>query len=169
MDRVRHHLRSSELEIEYAEGEAGGAAAENTLGGQVRMLRARGSVLLTSDDNQTVTGDRAEFDVLKDRATVSGHVVVTQGKNVLKGEKLVIDMKTGQTFFDTGSTAVSAGGTGKACPPGRICAVFVPSQAAGAGKTGKPAPRAPARTGSSGWSTRSNLGGPDLRHLHASE
>jgi lipopolysaccharide export system protein LptA len=36
-------------------------------------------------------------------------VVVSQGKNVIKGEKLVVDLKTGQSHFETGDAAATPG------------------------------------------------------------
>ena len=49
--------------------------------------------------------------------TVGGNVVLMQGKNVLKGDRLVIDLKTGESRFEnTGNTAAG----------GRIRALFVP-------------------------------------------
>jgi hypothetical protein len=48
---------------------------------------------------------------------VGGNVVLTQGENVLKGERLVIDLKTGESRFENpGSTASG----------GRIRALFMP-------------------------------------------
>jgi hypothetical protein len=48
---------------------------------------------------------------------VGGNVVLTQGKNVLKGDRLVIDLKTGESRFE------NPGETGSG---GRIRALFVP-------------------------------------------
>jgi lipopolysaccharide export system protein LptA len=49
---------------------------------------------------------------------VGGNVVLTQGENVLKGDRLVIDLKTGQSRFENTATS-NAGG-------GRIRALFMP-------------------------------------------
>ena len=55
-------------------------------------------------------------------------MVLTQGKNVLKGDRLVIDLKTGESRFEnTGNTAAG----------GRIRALFLPKQNGGEdGKSG---------------------------------
>jgi lipopolysaccharide export system protein LptA len=51
--------------------------------------------------------------------TVGGNVVLTQGKNVLKGDRLVIDLKTGESRFEnSGNTAAG----------GRIRALFMPKE-----------------------------------------
>jgi hypothetical protein len=55
--------------------------------------------------------------------TVGGNVVLTQGKNVLKGDRLVIDLKTNESRFEnTGNTATG----------GRIRALFMPKEDAAA-------------------------------------
>jgi hypothetical protein len=53
------------------------------------------------------------------QVTVGGNVVLTQGKNVLKGDRLVIDLTTGESRFEN---------TGNAATGGRIRALFMPKQ-----------------------------------------
>ncbi len=64
-------------------------------------LRARKKVSIVSKDGQTATGDWAEVDVKKNLATLGGAVVLTQGKNIVKGTKVDIDMNTGQATIKT--------------------------------------------------------------------
>jgi lipopolysaccharide export system protein LptA len=89
-------------------------------GTQISKIEARGDVIITSDQDQTTTSDWALYDVPAQLVTVGGNVVLMQGKNVLKGDRLVIDLKTGESRFENpGDT-----GTG-----GRIRALFVPNDA----------------------------------------
>ena len=60
----------------------------------IKRLEARGSVVVTQKD-QVVTGDLAVFDTKANSITMSGGVVLTQCKNVLKGDRLTVDMTTG--------------------------------------------------------------------------
>jgi lipopolysaccharide export system protein LptA len=60
----------------------------------VRRLEARGNVIVTQND-QTVTGELGIFDVKANTVTMSGGVILTKDKNVLKGDSLVVDMTTG--------------------------------------------------------------------------
>lgn len=60
----------------------------------VRRLEARGGVIVTQND-QTVTGELGVFDVKANTVTMSGGVILTKDKNVLKGDSLVVDMTTG--------------------------------------------------------------------------
>lgn len=95
-----------------------GLGANN--GTQISKIEARGEVVITSDQDQTTTSDWALYDVPAQLVTVGGNVVLMQGKNVLKGDRLVIDLKTGESRFENkGSTAAG----------GRIRALFMPKEA----------------------------------------
>ena len=99
----------------------------------IRRLEARGSVVITQKD-QVVTGDTAIFDTKANLMTMAGgpggQVVLTQCKNVLRGDRLKVDMTTGvsrvesdsgkvQGMFDQGSQGCgSAPGGGAAPAPG---------------------------------------------------
>jgi len=68
---------------------------------QIRRLEAEGKVLINQKD-QTVVGDKGWFDMRSQTAQITGHVVLTQGTNVGRGERLSIDLKTGQYKLDGG-------------------------------------------------------------------
>ena len=99
---------------------AGGVGAGAEKGTQISKIEARGEVVITSDQDQTTTSDWALYDVPAQMVTVGGNVVLMQGKNVLKGDRLVIDLKTGESRFENkGNTAAG----------GRIRALFMPKEA----------------------------------------
>ena len=60
----------------------------------IRRLEARGNVVVTQKD-QVVTGETAVFETKTNLITMLGGVVLTQGKNVLRGDRLMVDMTTG--------------------------------------------------------------------------
>ena len=60
----------------------------------IRRLEARGNVVVTQKD-QVVTGENAVFETRTNLITMLGGVVLTQGKNVLRGDRLMVDMTTG--------------------------------------------------------------------------
>jgi lipopolysaccharide export system protein LptA len=60
----------------------------------IRRLEARGTVVVTQKD-QVVTGETAVFETKTNLITMVGGVVLTQGKNVLRGDRLMVDMTTG--------------------------------------------------------------------------
>jgi lipopolysaccharide export system protein LptA len=112
-----------------AKGGAGAAKAED--GTQITKIEAKGDVIITSEKDQTTTSEWALYDVPGQTVTVGGNVVLTQGKNVLKGDRLVIDLKTGESRFEnTGNTAAG----------GRIRALFMPKQEGADAKSGDAKP-----------------------------
>jgi lipopolysaccharide export system protein LptA len=102
---------------------AAGAGLGNN-GTQISKIEAKGDVIITSEQDQTTTSDWALYDVPAQLVTVGGNVVLMQGKNVLKGDRLVIDLKTGESRFEN---------PGNAAAPGRIRALFMPKQDAKSG------------------------------------
>ena len=50
---------------------------------------------------QGASGDNGLFDVKANTLTMIGNVVVTQGQNVLNGDKMVIDLTTGVTKVES--------------------------------------------------------------------
>jgi lipopolysaccharide export system protein LptA len=68
---------------------------------QFKRLEAKGSVVVTQK-NQTVTGDNAVFENRSNTVLVTGNVVITQGQCVLHGERLVVDLLTGDSRLEGG-------------------------------------------------------------------
>src|SRR4030081_2185118 len=68
----------------------------------IRRLEAKGSVVVTQKD-QVVTGETAVFDTKTNLVTMIGGVVLTQGKNVLRGDRLMVDMTTGVSRVESDS------------------------------------------------------------------
>ena len=86
----------------------------------IRRLEARGSVVVTQKD-QVVTGETAVFDTKSNLITMLGGIVLTQGKNVLRGDRLMVDMTTGVSRVESDSGRVqglfqSSGQGGPAVP-----------------------------------------------------
>ncbi len=95
-------LKAKELAVHYA-GEPGGEVAAASTGGgdaSIRRIEAKGKVLVTTKDDQTATSEWANFDVEEQLVTIGGNVVLSQGENVLRGDRLVIDLKTGKSRFE---------------------------------------------------------------------
>ena len=70
---------------------------------QINRLEAKGNVVVTQKD-QTATGDTGLFDMKSNTVTMTGNVLVSQGQNVLRGEKLVVDLTTGVSRVDAGAS-----------------------------------------------------------------
>jgi lipopolysaccharide export system protein LptA len=71
----------------------------------IRRLEAQGNVVVTQKD-QVVTGETAVFDTKTNLVTMLGGVVLTQGKNVLRGDRLMVDMTTGVSRVESDSGRV---------------------------------------------------------------
>ncbi len=71
---------------------------------QISRLEAKGSVVVTQKD-QTATGDTGLFDMKANTVTLLNNVVVSQGPNVLRGERLVVDLTTGVSKVDAGNSS----------------------------------------------------------------
>ncbi|ARP98554.1 LptA/OstA family protein [Pseudorhodoplanes sinuspersici] len=70
-------------------------AAEPGPGGRqsIRRLEARGGVTVIQKE-QTATGAIGIFEMKTNTVTLEGGVVITQGTNVLRGDRLVVDLTT---------------------------------------------------------------------------
>jgi lipopolysaccharide export system protein LptA len=106
---------------------------------QIRRLEAKGNVVVTQKD-QVVTGENAVFDTKTNLVTMVGGVILTQGKNVLRGDRLLVDMTTGVSRVESDSGRVqglfqSSGQGGPALPGSTPPA---PSPAPAPGNVNKP-------------------------------
>jgi lipopolysaccharide export system protein LptA len=67
--------------------------ADGSVRSVTSFLDAKGHVTI-STKSQTIKGDWAKFYIQEDKLEVGGNVVVVQGKNTVRGSKLVINLKT---------------------------------------------------------------------------
>ena len=100
----------------------------------IKRLEAKGSVRVTQKD-QIVTGETAVFDTKTNLITMLGGVVLTQGGNVLRGDRLLVDMTTGVSRVESDS--------------GKVQGLFISSGQGSPGLPGpSPSPTSPAPAGS---------------------
>jgi lipopolysaccharide export system protein LptA len=95
-------------------------------GGQQRIkkLEARGGVVVTQKA-ETATGDLGLFDMQTNTVTLTGNVVMTQGQNVLRGDRLVVDLTSGVSRVESGKNG-----------QGRVQGLFLPGSVGPDGKPG---------------------------------
>jgi LPS export ABC transporter protein LptC/lipopolysaccharide transport protein LptA len=156
------NLTSSELIASYtgAAGFGGGKPAaanakDANAGAKLTRIQAKKNVEVTSKDGQKATGDWADYDTKANTVTLGGDVVMMQGKNVVRGTKLVIDMTTGESVISTQTggagqamtSSTQGNGDGLIVKSGRPSAVFYPNQLKE--KAGKAAEKA-----AEGWQVR---------------
>ena len=92
-------MRCRTLVVFYDQNAAPGtmkSAAPATPGGSqsIKRLEAKGDVLVIQKD-QRATGDNGVFDMKSNTVTLRGNVVISQAKNVVKGDRLIVDLTTG--------------------------------------------------------------------------
>jgi len=132
-------MRCRSLVVFYGQevgiGEAGGGEAttamtgKSTLGGSkgaqnIRRIEARGGVTVLTKD-QSASGDLGIYDLKTKTITLSGNVVVSQGQNVIHGERVVVDTETGNARVESGGSA------GASAPGGRVRALIQPGKGQG--------------------------------------
>jgi lipopolysaccharide export system protein LptA len=94
----------------------------------IRRIEALGGVTVISKD-QTASGERGVYDLKTKTITLVHNVTVAQGKNVLHGDRVVVDTVSGNAHFDSAADAQTGQtGTAAAKPPGRVRAVILPSK-----------------------------------------
>jgi lipopolysaccharide export system protein LptA len=83
-------------------GTKSGPAVASPGGGkqQIKRMECKGDAIITQKD-QTATGENGVFEVKANTLTMTGNVVVTQGQNILNGDKMVINLTTGVTTVES--------------------------------------------------------------------
>jgi lipopolysaccharide export system protein LptA len=91
-------------------------AGEAPGGQNIRRIEARGDVTVTSRD-QNASGDLGVYDLHSKTITLTGNVVVSQGKNVIHGERVIVDTVTGNARVEAAPGASQ----------GRVRALIIPN------------------------------------------
>jgi len=68
---------------------------------QIRLIEAKGNVVVVQKD-QNAAGDAATFNMRENTVTLVGNVVVTRGADVLRGQRLVVNLTSGVSTMDQG-------------------------------------------------------------------
>lgn len=97
-NRGGQQIKAKSIAVSYV---ASGTGALPEGQDNIRRIVAEGNVVVSAPDDQVVTGDKLDYDAKTSIITVSGNVTTTKGKNVIKGDKLVVNLETGESSFDT--------------------------------------------------------------------
>jgi lipopolysaccharide export system protein LptA len=125
-------LKSDKMVVYYRQNGGAGktkkAAAANAPAGapnNISKIDVIGNVFISSPQ-ETAQGDSGLYDVDKKLITLTGNVVLTKDKNVLKGNSAEYNVATGKSLMMGAETAGTPGGlpAGK----GRVRGLFVPNQ-----------------------------------------
>ena len=108
-------LETARLKVFY-DGGGNSGAQPATAQQEISRLEAAGGVHISSKD-QTATGDAANFDMKREVMVMTGReVVLSQGANVVVGNRLTVNLKTGQANLKAApapATANQGGGSGR--------------------------------------------------------
>ena len=98
-------MRADRLVVFYASSRAGG-------GSGIERIRATGKVHMTAPDDQSASGDWADYKVESRQIEMGDNVLLRQGENVIRGARLHVDLDSGKARV-AGGTPSETGGTGR--------------------------------------------------------
>ncbi len=110
----RMGLRADTLKVKY-QSNNGDSESSNS---PFSRIDATGNVVLQSPD-EVATGDWAIYQVAEKTITLGGTVVLTRGSNVIRGQRLVVNLATGKSTVDGGGAVQGRQ---------RVRAVFTPKK-----------------------------------------
>ncbi len=87
-------------------GEASAGAGSAAASSSVKHMDCAGPVTVLSK-TQTATADSGSYDKGHNSVVLIGHVVLSDGRNVTKGDRLVYDLTTGQATVQGGGSRVT--------------------------------------------------------------
>jgi lipopolysaccharide export system protein LptA len=90
-------IRCAEMIVFYVDVKQ----ADGTSNTEVDKLDCKTAVSITTA-TQTITGDLAVFQLRRDLLDVTGNVKVVQGKTVIRGPRLTVDLKSKRTKMSGG-------------------------------------------------------------------
>lgn len=102
-------LRADKIWVHYHD-QRGGEETQS-----ISKIDAEGQVFFSSG-KETAEGDQGTYDVDKGVIVLTGKVILTQGNNVLRGSRVILDLNTGLSTMD-GDAALG---------DGRVRGLFVP-------------------------------------------
>ncbi len=86
---------------------------------ELKSVQAQKNVRIVTPD-ETITGNDAYYDVTKEKAFITGNVVVKRAAGTMQGDRAVIDMKTGQSQLEVDYS--------KSSTPARVKGTILPDK-----------------------------------------
>ncbi|GGE32530.1 hypothetical protein GCM10007276_07250 [Agaricicola taiwanensis] len=105
-------LETKALTVFYTGGATADAPASSR---SIRRLEADGGVVVISKD-QKATGNTGVFDMASNTIVMTGGVTVSQGPNVIRGDRLFVDLTKQTSRIETGGNT------------GRVRGLFLPNK-----------------------------------------
>ena len=114
-------ISAGTLVVDYS---GGGAQARGPA--KLMRIRAKDHVVVHTPDNQVASSDWLLYEPGRNQLTMGGDVTVSQGGNVVHGEKLIVDLVTGESHFETRSDESALPASGAAKTSGRLQMLIIP-------------------------------------------
>ncbi len=102
----------------------------NVIAGKPDKIYANGNVVIVSPSG-TATGDAGIYDVAPRLVTLTGHVVLTKEKNVMRGAQLTVNLVTGVAQLGGGGRVSGTAGGAATGGGGRVQGLFTPPPQSG--------------------------------------
>lgn len=121
-------IRSQKMIVSYAsDGEKDKKTAPTAANqaSSISKVTLVGNITITSNDD-TAQGQRGIYDVKKQLITLNDSVILSQGKNIVKGDKLVYNVATGKSEISGGTQSINTTSEKKA--GGRVKGIFIPQK-----------------------------------------
>lgn len=95
-------LKADKVTVHYLSG--GKPAGSTGLGGSIERLIAEGNVVVTRP-GETVKSATATYEMAARQIVMAGHVVATKDGNVVRGERVIVDLANETLRLDMGGPA----------------------------------------------------------------
>lgn len=115
-------LRADEMVVHYRQKQSAAPSGGDNPLGAISRIDVRGKVTLATA-TENASADRGAYMVDQQKILLEGNVVLTKGKNVIRGNQLTYDLTT--------SRSVISGGVAASNGKGRVRALFEPEQKGG--------------------------------------
>lgn len=94
-------MKADRITVHYDGGQSGNS--------RIQKIAASGNVLISAPDNQTASGEWANYMVATRQIEMGNSVVLRHGENIIRGSRLSVDLNSGQARV----TGNENGGTGR--------------------------------------------------------
>ena len=106
--RLRADVMTAHMEVKKDKPTSTASGGASGSCGQMISLEAKGSVYYLAADGRRVHGDNGFYDAATTTVTITGDVTAVDGKNVMRGTKMVYNTNTGEGHVEGGGKGPGA-------------------------------------------------------------
>lgn len=117
-------IKSQKMVVTYTSGPQAKPSSANQANA-ISKVTLSGNITITSADD-TAQGGHGIYDVKKQLIYLNDSVILSQGKNIVKGDKLVYNVATGKSEISGGNDTTTTSASKKS--GGRVKGIFVPQK-----------------------------------------